>query len=151
MHNAQILVCQHQRLLGQPSIERGLVGLGQHLPRRVLAAVFFGAAGKIPAGAVFGFVHQGIQFVIAEHHKGMAGIVCLLKPSQHCGAVGAAVAQIAHKHELAPLRVAAVVAVAQMVQQRLQSGKFAVHIADDVERGGGQGLAVAVSHGGLLK
>ena len=81
----------------------------------------------------------------------MAAIVCLLKPSQHRGAVGAAVAQIAHKHELTPLRVAAVVAIAQMVQQRLQGGKFAVHIADDVERGGGQGLAVAVSHGGLLK
>ena len=89
--------------------------------------------------------------MIAQHHKGMACIMRLLEPGQHRRAVGAAVAQIAHKHELAPLRVAAVVAVAQMVQQRLQGGKFAVHIANDVEQGGGQGFAVAVSHGGLLR
>lgn len=35
-----------------------------------------------------------------------------------------------------------VVAVAEPVQQQLEGGKFAVNIADDVQRRIGQGLAV---------
>ena len=96
--------------------------------------VFFGADIEKPAGAVFRVVGKNVQFVVAQNHPCPSAFISLFEPRQHRGAVGAAVAQIADKHQPPPVRMETVVAVAEPVQQRLKGGKFAVNVADDVQR-----------------
>lgn len=100
--------------------------------------VFFGADIEKPAGAVFRVVGKDVQFVVAQNHPCPSTFVSLFKPRQHRGAVGTAVAQIADEHKPPPARMETVVAVAEPVQQRLKGGKFAVNVADDVQRRVGQ-------------
>ena len=76
--------------------------------------------------------------MVAQNHPCPSTFVSLFKPRQHRGAVGTAVAQIADEHQPPPTRMETVVAVAEPVQQRLKGGKFAVNVADDVQRRVGQ-------------
>ena len=141
MDDAQVSALQQQGLFGKPCAQFGFFFLFHAMPRRVMG-VFFGADIEKPAGAVFRVIGENVQFVIAQNHPCPSAFISLFEPRQHRGAVGAAVAQIADEHQPPPARMETVVAVAEPVQQQLEGGKFAVNIADDVQRRIGQGLAV---------
>lgn len=104
--------------------------------------VFFGAGIEKPAGTVFRVVGKDVQFVVAQNHPCPSTFISLFEPRQHRRTVGTAVAQIADEHQPPPARMETVVAVAELVQQRLEGGKFAVNVADNVQRRVRQGLAV---------
>ena len=140
MNDAQVGALQHEGLLGE-KLHKGFFAVFRlPLPRGVVAAVFAGAAVKKPARAVFGFVGEQVDFVVAQHHEGVARVDGLFRPVGYGGGIGAAVNQIAHKDEFASLRVFAGGRVAQIVQQVLQGFKLPVHVADDVQRTTGKGL-----------
>ena len=110
------------------------------MPRGVVAPVPFAAFGEKPAGAVFGFAGEQIGFVVAEHHMGAVGGAGGHYPCENRGRIGAAVGQIADKYQPPAGGMAAVVAVAQMIEQLGQGVKMAVDVADDVEFACRQGV-----------
>ena len=83
---------------------------------------------------------EQVDFVVAQHHEGVARVNGLFRPVGYGGGIGAAVNQIAHKDEFASLRVFACVGIAKIVQQVLQGFKLPMHIADDVQRAIGERL-----------
>ena len=140
VNDTQVGALQHEGLLGE-KLHKGFFAVFRlPLPRGVVAAVFAGAAVKKPARAVFGFVGEQVDFVVAQHHEGVARADGLFCPVGYGGGIGAAVNQIAHKDEFASLRVFAGGRVAQIVQQVLQGFKLPVYVADDVQRTTGKGL-----------
>ena len=132
MDDTQIAALQNERLPCQQIQKFGVAAVGQFAPRGVVAAVVFVAVGEKPAGAVFGFAGEQVEFVVAQHHEGIAGGMGFFEPLEHGGGVGAPIDQVAHKHQFSALRMPAVGGIAQIVQQVLQGFELSVNIADDV-------------------
>ena len=117
MDDTQVCPFEYQRQCGQTAFQCGFVRFGQNVPRGVAFGVLVVTLGEKPARTVFEVVHEGVEFVVAQHGKGVAGTVRVEKPIKHGGTVGAAVAQVADENGFSALRMAAVAAVAEMVQQ----------------------------------
>ena len=78
--------------------------------------------------------------MVAEHGKGLATGQQRDDQRQHRRAVRATVAKISDKHQTSPLRVMAVLVVAQMLEQILQRGELTMDITNHVKWAGGKGL-----------
>ena len=114
MHDAQVGALQYQRLCVEEGDKRGFPCGGIALPWRIDAGIARGATVKKPAAAVFGVVKQQVNFVVAEYGLHPAPRVQAPVPVQHGGDVRAAIHQVAEEDEIAPLRVRAILVVAEM-------------------------------------
>ena len=107
------------------------------LVRAMVGGVFFVVAShpfvEEPARAIFGIFAQQVDFVIAQHGHGAPGLDQLFGQRKHGGAVGPAIAEIAHEHQSAPLRMLSLRVVAEMLHQLRQGVKLTVNIANDVQ------------------
>ena len=114
MHDTQVGALQYQRLCVEEGDKRGFPRGGIALPRRIDAGIACRAVVKKPAATVFGVVKQQVDFVVAEYGLHPALRVQALVPVQHGGDVRAAIYQVAEEDETPPLRVRAVVIVAEV-------------------------------------
>ena len=145
VNDAQVVPLQHERLCGEKAVQRRFAGGGVMLPRGEICGILVSTLREIPAGARLGSAQQQVDFMIAEHHLRVPGGVGPHEPVQHGGNVVAAINEVADEDEAPPLRMTAVRAVAEMAEQLLQGGVFAVDVADDVEGTGRQ--HVNMGHG----